>query len=80
MRHRDPNATYSGQGVPQYAPGQDPRLPPPRGTAEAPPPVAVATYDQATGDYIGPDGRHYTEYDLAHPKAKNWQSLLVPTP
>ena len=76
----DPNATYSGQGVPQYAPGQDPRLPPPRGTAEAPPPVAVATYDQATGDYIGPDGRHYTEYDLAHPKAKNWQSLLVPTP
>ncbi|CPR01799.1 virulence factor Mce [Mycobacterium bohemicum DSM 44277] len=80
----DPNATYSGQGVPQYAPGQDPRLPPPRGTASvpAPPPapVAVATYDPATGDYTGPDGHRYTESDLAHPRAKNWQALLVPTP
>ncbi|WP_102417127.1 MCE family protein [Mycobacterium sp. 4858] len=77
----DPNATYSGQGVPQYPPGQDPRLPPPRGTAPpapAPPPLAVATYDPANGDYIGPDGRRYTEFDLAHPRAKNWQSLLVP--
>lgn len=70
----DPNATYSGQGVPQYPPGQDPRLPPPR----TPPPLAVATYDPANGDYIGPDGRRYTEFDLAHPRAKNWQSLLVP--
>ncbi|GAB3026827.1 MCE family protein [Mycobacterium bourgelatii] len=84
----DPNATYSGQGVPQYPPGQDPRLPPPRGTAPAPPPVAppiappvaVATYDPASGDYVGPDGHRYTEADLAHPRAKNWQSLLVPTP
>jgi phospholipid/cholesterol/gamma-HCH transport system substrate-binding protein len=79
----DPNATYSGQGVPQYPPGQDPRLPPPRGTAPpapSPPPLAVATYDPATGDYIGPDGHRYNEADLAHPRAKNWQSLLVPTP
>ncbi|CAM2964955.1 MCE family protein [Mycobacterium intermedium] len=80
----DPNATYSGQGVPQYPPGQDPRLPPPRGTAPAPPPVAppvaIATYDPASGEYIGPDGHRYTETDLAHPRAKNWQSLLVPTP
>lgn len=76
----DPNATYSGQGVPQYPPGQDPRLPPPRGTAPPPPPIAVATYDPASGDYIGPDGHRYTEADLAHPRAKNWQSLLVPTP
>ena len=78
----DPNATTTGQGVPQYPPGQDPRLPPPRGTAPAPPqaPVAVATYDPATGDYIGPDGRRYTESDLAHPRAKDWQSLLVPPP
>jgi phospholipid/cholesterol/gamma-HCH transport system substrate-binding protein len=79
----DPNATTSGQGVPQYPPGQDPRLPPPRGTAPplpSPPPVAVATYDPATGDYVGPDGHRYTESDLAHPRAKNWQSLLVPSP
>lgn len=76
----DPNATGSGQGVPQYPPGQDPRLPPPRGTAPPPAPVAVATYDPATGEYIGPDGRRYTESDLAHPRAKSWQSLLVPQP
>ena len=36
----DPNATLSGQGVPQYAPGQDPRLPPPAGTGTAVPPGA----------------------------------------
>lgn len=76
----DPNATTSGQGVPQYPPGQDPRLPPPRGTAPPPAPVAVATYDPATGEYIGPDGHRYTESDLAHPRAKSWQSLLVPQP
>ena len=52
----DPNATISGQGVPQYPPGQDPRLPPPRGTAPPPPqaPLAVATYDPATGDLHRP--------------------------
>lgn len=76
----DPNATTTGQGVPQYPPGQDPRLPPPRGTAPSAPPLAVATYDPATGDYVGPDGHRYTESDLAHPRAKNWQSLLVPPP
>jgi len=79
----DPNATYSGQGVPQYPPGQDPRLPPPRGTAPpAPPPapVAVATYDPASGEYVGPDGHRYTQSDLAHPRAQSWQSLLVPPP
>jgi phospholipid/cholesterol/gamma-HCH transport system substrate-binding protein len=74
----DPNATTSGQGVPQYPPGADPRLPPPQGTAPPPPPVAVATYDPATGEYVGPDGHRYTESDLAHPRAKSWQSLLVP--
>jgi phospholipid/cholesterol/gamma-HCH transport system substrate-binding protein len=78
----DPNATISGQGVPQYPPGQDPRLPPPRGTAPPPPqaPLAVATYDPATGTYVGPDGHRYTESDLANPRAKTWQSLLVPSP
>src|ERR1700742_560517 len=74
----NPNATTSGQGVPMYPPGQDPRLPPPRGTAPSTPPLSVTTYDPATGDYIGPDGKHYTQSDLAHPRAKTWQSLLVP--
>jgi phospholipid/cholesterol/gamma-HCH transport system substrate-binding protein len=70
----DPNATLSGQGVPQYAPGTDPRLPPPPGVA----PVAAVPYDPATGDYIGPDGKRYTQADLAHPQNKTWQSMLVP--
>ena len=89
----DPNATLSGQGVPQYAPGADPRLPPPSGTGAAlptgapppvasgppaAPPIAVAFYDPATGDYIGPDGKRYTQADLAHPQNKTWQSMLVP--
>jgi phospholipid/cholesterol/gamma-HCH transport system substrate-binding protein len=82
----DPNATLSGQGVPQYAPGTDPRLPPPLGTGTAPPsgatappaPVAVVPYDPATGDYIGPDGKRYTQADLAHPGNTTWQSMLVP--
>lgn len=84
----DPNATVSGQGVPQYAPGQDPRLPPPSGTgaAGAPqggsppgaPPVAAVPYDPATGGYLGPDGKRYTQTDLAHPGTKTWQSMLGP--
>jgi phospholipid/cholesterol/gamma-HCH transport system substrate-binding protein len=90
----DPNATLSGQGVPQYAPGQDPRLPPPAGTgaavppgappppdAPAPPsapPVAFAPYDPATGDYVGPDGSRYTQADLAPRQDKSWQSMLIP--
>jgi phospholipid/cholesterol/gamma-HCH transport system substrate-binding protein len=61
----DPNATASGQGIPQYPPG-------------APAPAAVP-YDPATGDYIGPDGKRYTQADLAHPGNKTWQSMLVPT-
>jgi len=61
----DPNATLSGQGIPQYAP-------PPQ------PPVAAVPYDPATGDYIGPDGKRYTQADLAHPGNKTWQSMLVP--
>jgi phospholipid/cholesterol/gamma-HCH transport system substrate-binding protein len=59
----DPNATLSGQGVPQYAP---------------PPQVAAVPYDPATGDYLGPDGKRYTQADLAHPGNKTWQSMLVP--
>jgi phospholipid/cholesterol/gamma-HCH transport system substrate-binding protein len=84
----DPNATLSGQGVPQYAPGLDPRLPPPSGTGAAippsaapppgPPTVVAVPYDPATGDYIGPDGKPYTQANLAHPGNKTWQSMLVP--
>ncbi|CAM5740867.1 MlaD family protein [Mycolicibacterium aubagnense] len=74
----DPNATLTGQGVPQYAPGTDPRQRPsaPPGPA---PPVAVVPYDPATGGYIGPDGKPYTDSDLvATTKGKTWQSMLTP--
>jgi phospholipid/cholesterol/gamma-HCH transport system substrate-binding protein len=68
----DPNATLSGQGIPQLPPGSPPAAPPP--------PIAAAQYDPATGTYIGPDGRQYTRSDLAQtsPQNKTWQSMLVP--
>ncbi|MHA7663107.1 MCE family protein [Mycolicibacterium sp. HS_4_1] len=73
----DPNATWTGQDVPQLRPGSAP----PAGAPE-PPPVAVAEYDPASGTYIGPDGKTYTQADLAHtaPKEKTWQSMMTPQP
>jgi phospholipid/cholesterol/gamma-HCH transport system substrate-binding protein len=76
----DPNATWSGQPVPQPrtnpapSPGASPPAPP---TA---PPIAAAEYDPATGNYIGPDGHVYTQSDLSHtaPKEHTWQSMLMP--
>jgi phospholipid/cholesterol/gamma-HCH transport system substrate-binding protein len=71
----DPNATLSGQDIPQAPPGTSPdRVPP------APPPVAVATYDPSTGSYVGSDGKVYTQADLAHtaPKEQTWQNMLIP--
>jgi len=29
-------------------------------------------------NYIGPDGRNYTQGDLANPGNKTWQQMLVP--
>jgi phospholipid/cholesterol/gamma-HCH transport system substrate-binding protein len=51
----DPNATLTGQPVPQPPPGTpgSTAVPPP---AEAPPPIAAAEYNPATGSYVGPDG------------------------
>ena len=77
----DPNATLSGQDIPQGAPGSPPTgAPPPAAVSPPPPPVAAAQYDPATGTYIGPDGQQYTESDLAQtgPKEKTWQTMLTP--
>jgi phospholipid/cholesterol/gamma-HCH transport system substrate-binding protein len=81
----DPNATMTGQDIPQLPPGSPgfpPRagLPPP---AQPPPPIpaiAAAEYDPATGTYLGPDGRTYTQADLAAnaPKEQTWQTMLMP--
>jgi phospholipid/cholesterol/gamma-HCH transport system substrate-binding protein len=88
----DPNATYSGQDIPQLPPGSGPvpappPLPPgmpsppaPPPAAPTPPPIAAAQYDPATGAYIGPDGHLYTQSDLSQAGGGNhtWQSLLMP--
>ncbi len=76
----DPNATLSGQDIPQLPPGSPPRATGPPGPAPAPPPIAAAQYDPATGTYTGPDGHQYTRSDLAQtaPKDKTWQAMLLP--
>jgi phospholipid/cholesterol/gamma-HCH transport system substrate-binding protein len=75
----DPNATLSGQGVPQLPPGSPPAqaAPPP---GPAPPPIAAAEYDPATGTYVGPDGRVYTQSNLARgaTEEQTWQTMLLP--
>ena len=68
----DPNATTSGQSVPQLPPGAGPEA--------ALPALPAAEYDPATGSYIGPDGRTYTQADLvpAASQDRTWQSMLLP--
>jgi phospholipid/cholesterol/gamma-HCH transport system substrate-binding protein len=68
----DPNATLSGQAVPQPPPGTP-------GSTAPPPPIAAAEYDPATGTYIGPDGKQYTQSNLAaDAKPQTWQDMLTP--
>ncbi|BBY02432.1 MCE family protein [Mycobacterium seoulense] len=78
----DPNATFSGQGVPQFRPGEEPagQVPAPSPPGPEPPPIAAVQYDPATGMYVGPDGRMYTQRDLARgaTKEQTWQSMLMP--
>ncbi|MET0703115.1 MAG: MCE family protein, partial [Mycobacterium sp.] len=71
----DPNATLSGQAIPQLPPST-----PPLDAAQPPPaPVAAVPYDPATGSYIGPDGKQYTQSNLAAgTKAPTWQDMLLP--
>jgi phospholipid/cholesterol/gamma-HCH transport system substrate-binding protein len=77
----DQNATNSGQGVPQLPPGTAPQAAG-SGNAAAPPipALAVSQYDPATGSFIAPDGKVYTQPDLANdaPKEKTWQTMLLP--
>jgi phospholipid/cholesterol/gamma-HCH transport system substrate-binding protein len=72
----DPNATLSGQPVPQLPPG----APPPDTAAAVIPPIATAEYDPATGTYVGPDGQIHTQADLARggTQERTWQDMLLP--
>jgi phospholipid/cholesterol/gamma-HCH transport system substrate-binding protein len=75
----DPNATLSGQAIPQLPPGTPPAQAAPA-PGPAPPPVAAAEYDPATGTYVGPDGRVYTQSNLARnaQQEQTWQTMLLP--
>lgn len=75
----DPNATLSGQDIPQLRPDQNPPPAAPPAPA-APPSIAVTEYDPATGSYIGPDGRLYTQSNLARSasEGQTWESMLLP--
>lgn len=73
----DANATTSGQAVPQGPPDA------PNSAAPQPPPtapLAVAPYDPNSGSYVGPDGKVYTQSDLARGANHNqtWQDMLLP--
>jgi phospholipid/cholesterol/gamma-HCH transport system substrate-binding protein len=78
----DPNATLSGQAIPQVAPGTEPGQATGPSAVPAPqaPPLAVTGYDPATGTYVGPDGHVYTQSNLARqaPKEQTWQTMLTP--
>ena len=78
----DPNATYTGQGVPQFRPGEEPpgQVPPPLPPGPPPPPIAAFHYDPATGMYVGPDGHTYSRAELTQgaAKEKSWQSMMMP--
>jgi phospholipid/cholesterol/gamma-HCH transport system substrate-binding protein len=75
----DPNATMTGQSVPQPPPGT-PGSTISRPPAPLPPPIAAAEYDPATGTYVGPDGRVYTQANLARgaEQGQTWQTMLLP--
>jgi phospholipid/cholesterol/gamma-HCH transport system substrate-binding protein len=84
----DPNATLTGQGVPQFDPGDPipagfPGGPPgsPGAAPAAPPPIAAAEYDPATREYVGPDGQRYKQPTVAggSGKERTWQQLLTPS-
>ncbi|BBZ31256.1 mammalian cell entry protein (plasmid) [Mycolicibacterium madagascariense] len=69
----DPNATDTGQAVPQLPPGT-----PQQGQGPTPP-AAVVQYDPATGSYPAPDGNVYTQGDLAQStEGKTWQNMMTP--
>ena len=79
----DPNATLSGQPIPQLPPGtadSTPAAPAAAPPAAMPPPIAIAQYDPNTGSYGGPDGQTYRQTDLARDAKQNqsWQDMMLP--
>lgn len=75
----DPNATLSGQDIPEVRRGPGAAQVSTSGPV-APPSIAVTEYDPATGTYVGPDGRLYTQSNLVRSafEVKTWESLMLP--
>ena len=77
----DPNATLSGQDIPQLPPGS-PRSPDLNMPTAPPPPALIGSgeYDPATGTYFGANGRLYDQSELNQPANQDntWQSMLLP--
>jgi phospholipid/cholesterol/gamma-HCH transport system substrate-binding protein len=92
----DPNATLTGQGVPEFDPGEPipagsqggpPASPVAESASQAPepsalPPIAAAEYDPASGQFVGPDGQRYPPPTVAGTadKERTWQQMLIPPP
>jgi phospholipid/cholesterol/gamma-HCH transport system substrate-binding protein len=74
----DPNATLSGQPIPQLPPGTPGSTAAP--VAANPPPIAIAEYNPDTGTYVGPDGKRYTQANLGRDadQKQTWQDMLLP--
>lgn len=73
-----PAVTEPVSPPPGTGPGEDaaPATPSGYASSAAGPSVAVATYNPRTGQYAAPDGKVYSQTDLARPAAQSWEDLL----
>lgn len=73
----DPNATLTGQGIPQFPAGAPPV---PDAPPSTPPPLSVVEYDPGTGNFTGPDGKVYSAISVSQTvkPANDWKAMLLP--
>lgn len=80
----DPNATDTGQSVPQLDPGPQALAGSPEGSMTdglgLVPPIGDIGSDPATGTRTGPDSQQHRQSDLVTPapQKKTWQTMLLP--
>lgn len=87
----DPNATLTGQNVPQFNPGEQipagyPGGPPiegvpaaPDNTLSAPPPILGFEFDAVSGEFVGPDGQRFRQQTTGLvDKERTWEQMLMP--
>ena len=65
------------EGTPPLPPQAPPQAPPEASATPAPPPVAFAHYDPATGKFATPDGQVTSQTNLVSPPG-DWQQLVLP--